>query len=84
MKMPEKSPAAKDHYDRFLSEHYCWMAGGFEENCARIRSFSLPVRSARGLPVVAEGLGKKISVNVPTATLHVSSANHQANHIRSD
>jgi SAM-dependent methyltransferase len=39
MKMPEKSPAAKSYYDRFLAEHYLWMAGGFEGNAGRNREF---------------------------------------------
>ncbi|MDD1693768.1 MAG: methyltransferase domain-containing protein [Methanoregula sp.] len=32
-------PEPKAHYDRFLAEHYLWMAGGFYENAARSRQF---------------------------------------------
>jgi hypothetical protein len=35
----DRAGAVQEHYDRFLAEHYLWMAGGFEENAEKSRSF---------------------------------------------
>ena len=37
--MQQKDSAVKAHYDRFLAEHYLWMAGGFLENTDKNRQF---------------------------------------------
>jgi protein-L-isoaspartate O-methyltransferase len=37
--MPPPVPEAKAHYDRFLAEHYLWMAGGFEANVIKSQQF---------------------------------------------
>ena len=37
--MSPSVPEAKAHYDRFLAEHYLWMAGGYEGNTAKSRQF---------------------------------------------
>jgi hypothetical protein len=45
------------HYDTFLARHYAWMAGGFEENCARNREFFAAHRLRPALTGVAIDLG---------------------------
>ena len=35
----EQVRVMQEHYDRFLAEHYPWMAGGFEENAEKSRRF---------------------------------------------
>ncbi|MDD1691229.1 MAG: class I SAM-dependent methyltransferase [Methanoregula sp.] len=37
--MPPPVPGVKAHYDRFLAEHYLWMAGGFAANAIKSRQF---------------------------------------------
>jgi 2-polyprenyl-3-methyl-5-hydroxy-6-metoxy-1,4-benzoquinol methylase len=37
--MSPSVPEVKAHYERFLAEHYLWMAGGYEGNAVKSRQF---------------------------------------------
>lgn len=55
--MPPPVPEVKAHYDRFLAEHYLWMAGGFEANAIKSRQFFSPHLIQPGAGGVAIDLG---------------------------
>lgn len=55
--MKKKKPAVKSHYDRFLAGLYLWMAGEFEANAARNRSFFTAHRIAHDSSGIAIDLG---------------------------
>lgn len=39
MTMPDDCSGTQAHYDRFLADHYLWMAGGFDDNAEKNRRF---------------------------------------------
>jgi len=73
--MHEECSGTRAHYDRFLADHYIWMAGGFDDNVEKNRRFFTAHAIAPGAFGNAIDLGAGcgfVSIPLAEAGFHVT------------
>ncbi|MEW2401595.1 class I SAM-dependent methyltransferase [Streptomyces sp. NPDC046862] len=68
------TPAAADHYDGFLAEHYTWMLGGDVDALAAAQRTQLSDRGVVPVPVVADPAAGSLAVDLGCGPGHTSLA----------